>query len=238
MLGIEELLLIKESNNEGKIIYFSFYNHDFVFRLISPKEYAKIKMLTITEEEFEDAVCQITLLYPNPEEYDFSICPLGGVTKTMSKYIVEKSMIFDDVQAIAYYEVQKRNLNVFAEQCSLYVKAAFPEYPLDEIYNWDYEKLLSMTAKAEVVLKLKGSNMVLTYNEEEIGKEKPKPTAEELRKNGIDPMFYYANEFPAPNNHIDYPVILGTNWNRGDLIDKYKKQIRKRHNNKRKLSRV
>lgn len=223
MLTVYDLMLLKESIDNDKIIYIQYGIHEFVFKTISPKEYSQAKMLTTTKEELSDAICQIALIYP--KEYDFSQSPVAGLSDGMCEKIVEESLLFNDIGVIDKFEECKNKLNTFLSQCTLFIKAAFPEYKLEEIENWNYEKLMNMTAKAEFVLKIQGSEYEIQYNKEDLTNEAEEVTDKELVENGIDPMFYYSDKINLKKPFINYPIILGTSWNREDLIEDVRQQI-------------
>lgn len=224
MLSLYDVLLIKEGVNNDKIIYLQFRHHDFVFRLISPKEYAQCRQLTSNNDELHDAICQLTILYP--ENISFSMYPLCGVSDYAAEQIITRSMIFDDKKVLDKFEESKKKLTKFLPQCMLFVKAAFPEYKLEEIEDWSYEKLMDMTAKSEFILKLKGSEYTIEY--EDIDETKPTLTDNELRERGIDPMMYHSNDIILKKPLIDYPVILGSDWRNKELSDLVGQQILRR----------
>lgn len=224
MLTIYDLMLLKESINNEKIIYVQYGKHEYVFKSISPKEHTQAKFLTSTAEELSDAICQLALIYPN--EYDFSQSPVAGLSDSMSKRIISESLLDNDLGVINKFEESKKSLSSFLVQCSLFVKSAFPEYTLDEIEDWNYEKLMDMTAKAEFVLKIQGSQFEISYNKEELDNtNKEKIEDKKLYDNGIDPMFYYADTIKLRTPLISYPIILGASWDREDLVEDVRQQI-------------
>lgn len=223
MLTVYDIMLFKESIKNGKVIYAQFGKHDFVFKTISPKEYTQAKFLTTTKEELNDAICQLALIYP--PEYDFSQSKVAGISDYISERIIKESLIHNDIGVIETFERSKTKLSTFLMQCTLFVKAAFPEHSIEEIEDWSYEKLMDMTAKAEFVLKVKGSDVEIQYNKEEL-KEVPQDlTDKELVLDGIDPMFYYADKIELREPFITHPVIQGSSWDNGELIDNVRKQI-------------
>lgn len=230
MLNAYDLMLLKESNNGEKLIYIQFEKHDFVFRLISPKEYNQAKILTATKEELNDAICQLTLVYP--EEFSFVESPMSGYSDIMSEHILSVSLIDDDIGVIDVLEEEKMNQERFITQCILFIKAAFPEYALREIEDWPYEKMMSMTAKAEFIMKLRGCEYEIFYDKEEILNAPIEKTDKELVYNGIDPMFYHSDKIIMKKPFIDYPVIMGASWRDEEIINGVQQQIFRRQNNR------
>lgn len=236
MLDLYDIMLLKEQHGGDKLLYFQFGKHDYVFRLLSPKEYTQCKLLTSDSYELNDAICQLTLIYP--ENISFSEYSLGCISDEIAEVIIDKSMIFRDIDVLIKFEEEQENLNRFIPQCILLVKAAFNnEYTLDEIENWSYEKLMKMTAKAERILQLRGvidqdtgEKIRLNYeiNEDKINNPKEEMSFEDMIKKGIDPMFYHADKIVLKKPFIDTPVILGANWRNKELSDDVGRQILRR----------
>lgn len=233
MISTYDIMVLKEDMNHEKLIYLAISRKDFVFRLITVKEYTQAKMLTNTPEEFNDAICQIALIYP--EEYNFAESPIAGASDIASSHIIKHSKIFDLKGVVETLEGSRLKLNRFFDQSTLIVKSAFSEYTLEEIQDWNYEKLMDMVAKAEFVLKLRGNEVKLECEIEEETKEDRSKTDAELVRNGIDPMFYYADQIKLKSEQIDRPVILGNNWREEGLIKDVQQQIFKRRINQSKL---
>lgn len=226
MINTYDIMVLKEEMNYEKLIYFNISNKDFVLRLITLKEYTQAKMLTTTKEEFNDAICQIAIVYP--DNYNFSQSKIAGASDTMSDYIIEHSKIFDVSGVINSLDLSREKLNRFYDQCVLVIKAAFQEYALEEIQDWNYEKLVDMVAKAEYVLKLRGNEVKLECEVEELDIKTDTNSDNELISNGIDPMFYYSDQIELKKDFIDKPVILGNNWRDERLIESVRKQISRR----------
>lgn len=235
MISTYDIMVIKEDMNHEKLIYLAISRKDFVFRLITIKEYTQAKMLTSTPEEFNDAICQIALIHP--VDYNFATSPIAGASDVAAEHIIEQSKIFDSKGVLDSLENARAKINRFFDQCVLLIKAAFTEYTLDEIQDWNYEKLMDMVAKAEFVLKLQGNEVKIECEIEEIDqKESRRKSDAELVHNGIDPMFYYADQIKLKQDFIDRPVILGNNWREEGLIKDVQQQILRRQISKRKLS--
>ena len=237
MLSVFDLLLIKENNNNEKIIYFQYEKKEFVFRLINAKEYTQAKMLTSSVEEFDDAICQLALL--EPADYKFINSELGAFSDRMAQKIIELSCITDEKKVIEMLENSRKKLKLFIEQGFLFVKAAFPEYSFEEIKEWNYEKLMDMIAKAEFVLQLRNRNpeegeIKLQYDIEDFEKQKEDnkniPLLD-LVENGIDPMNYYSDQIELKKPLIDKPIIIGSDWNKEEVLNGVRQQILNRRHN-------
>lgn len=229
MISTYDIMVIKEEMNHEKLIYLAVSRKDFVFRLITVKEYTQVKMLTSTPEEFNDAICQIALIYP--EDYNFANSTIAGASDIAASYIIEQSKIFDLKGVTETLDASRLKLNRFFDQSLLIIKAAFSEYTLEEIQEWNYEKLMDMVAKAEFILKIRGNEVKLECEVEEETEEDRNKTDAELVRNGIDPMFYYADQIKLKSEQIDRPVILGNNWREEGLIRDVQQQILKRRIN-------
>lgn len=233
MLNLYDILLIKEQHNNDKLIYVQFGKHDYVFRLLSPKEYTQCKLLTGNDHELHDAICQLTILYPL--DLSFAENPIGCLSDEIAKDIIDKSLIFKDLDVLVKFEDEQKKLKRFIQECIAFVKAAFNEFSYEEIESWSYERLMEMTAKAERILQLRNGDMAgeiikLGYeiDESKINSQPEEPTAEELIKNGIDPMKYFAKKIILKKPLIEAPVILGSDWKNEELINNVGRQIHRR----------
>lgn len=231
MLEIFDLLYLKEQNKGEKILYMAFHDKEFVFKAITQKEYGEAKMLTSTDEEFEDVICQISVLYP--EDFAFAESQIAGMSTFFSKKIIEFSLIDDVIGVLEVYEEEKYKIELkLIEKCRLLIKAAFDEYTLDEMENWSYEKIMRKVAQAEYVLSLRGCpKHALEYDKEQIlNSSDEEASDEELIKNNIDPMLYYSNKFKPTDPLIDLPFGIGSDWNNEKVIAGVRKQIYRRSN--------
>ena len=216
MLKLHELMLLKEANNNDTVIHVAIAKREFVFKQISVRDYQNIKMLNLTQEEEDDAVCQCCLLYP--EDYDFSNTGIGGVSTMLSGRILELSYINNNDAVLGMYKVHRDKIDTsFFDYVSLFIKAAFPEFSLNEIEQWNIDRIIKTAAKADFVMMIKGAKYSLTKNEEQNESEE---TAEEikdissieLREHGIDPMYYFRDKLVKDNNIIDFPFLSGNDW--------------------------
>ena len=225
MISLQDALLVKEQYSNLRILYFKFKNLDFLFRPITPREYTQAKVLTQTKEEFNDLVCQICLLSPSSDDYDFNDCGYGCIADNIAEEIIAFSLIEDSIKLFDFFEYSRENTTKFISQCCLFIKAAFPEHSMEEIEGWDYYKIMDMTAKAEFILKIKGIEYKLEYNLDDLGATPEPLTENELLRNGIDPMFY--NNYNTSKEFIEYPVILGSDWRNEGKIRDVREQILK-----------
>lgn len=226
MLTLYDLMLLKEKYAYEEIIYIAYRNHDFVFRLLSPREYSQATMLSANKEELHDVICQLALIYP--ENYEFVQSAFAGFSTYMAQKILEISLIGESISIVEEYENQKEKLERFLPQCKLIVKAAFPEYSLDAIEEMSYKKLMELTAKGEFILKLQGSTIEgISYDKEEIYDNQFR-TIPDLINSGIDPMFYYADELKLKKDLIDYPLIMGSDWRNEEVMKGVRRQIYRR----------
>lgn len=236
-LNLYDILLIKEQNHNQKLIYINLGKHDYIFRLLSPKEYTQCKLLTSNKQELSDAICQLTLIYP--EDLSFATNPMGCIADGIADVIVDKSLIFRDVDVLIKFEEEQEKLKRFVPECISFIKAAFNEFSFEEIEGWSYEKLMEMTAKAERVLQIRAGDMnrqviKLGYeiDEEKLNAPPEKPKPEDLIKKGIDPMMYYAKDIILKKPLVDDPFILGSDWKNEELMKRVGQQIHRRPNPK------
>lgn len=240
MLSYYDLLYLKEAYSDDELIYVAFEGKEFVFRGLTREEYKQI--LTVIEDdfEFEDAVCQTTLVYP--DEYDFSNSYLPGLSAKVTPEIIKISYLNDMDSILNIYYTEKLLLSNFEEQCVTMVKAAFQEYSIEEIEKWNWKKLIRYTAKAENVLLLRGVQIATILQNmdkiKETVKEKEKETQKQLshkeigdnlRQNGIDPMEYFSYEFKDYTDNIEYPIIGTYHWKDEEMLSDIREQMERKH---------
>ena len=132
---------------------------------------------------------------------------------------------------------QIKEYNNLEIQCMDLIKAFIPEYTYEEMEEWTWEKLMYMTVRAEKVAALKGFDWHIQDQSEEYINEMNKISSdnkdfiEELQKNGIDPMYYFAEELQLTFKHkiLDFPLIGGTHWNDEVILNVIREQIRKKN---------
>lgn len=234
MIQLHELLYFKELHKGHKIIYVLFNNKEFVFKSLSRQDYQDIVLVSDNEKDLEDAICQCALIYPN--EYLFPKSTIAGLNEKCAKTIIEESDFLDINKVLDKYYIQKEKLNQFDEQCMAVVKSSFPEYSYEEIMEWTWEKLIQMTARAEKILQIKGVNIQLVNNLEQVDEEVKSHEDEfdkddfvkNLREKGIDPMKYFKDEIFIENQYIEYPIISGGDWKNEGVLDAIRTQMEKR----------
>ncbi|MCC0781734.1 hypothetical protein IR152_01015 [Clostridioides sp. ES-S-0108-01] len=204
MLLIEDIMNIKEKTGYKKLIHIKFGTHEYIFKLINLNTYIKANLVFDTYEEFNDFICQSALIYP--KEFVFSKSPIAGLTDEISKRIIHESHILDESSIIDYFEESRSKLNTFLEQSKLFVKAAFPEISLKEIRDWDYEKLMEMTAKSEYILKLRGVDVNLEYDKDYLNNKSNK---EYINSN---------NNIKSKDYHLDSNSLTNTRWDRPEKL--------------------
>lgn len=231
MLSIYDLTYLKEQYNGHKIIYALFDNKEFVFKSLTRKEYKDILNITASDDEFEDAICQIALIYP--EEYDFSQAPLAGISHNISPIILEQSNFTSLNDVLDIYEESKKQILTLDQNCMTVVKAAMPEYTFEEMEDWTWDKLMLMLARAEKILELTGNKIELINNQEKVENNAKKQNIDnkefidELIKNGIDPMVYFKNQLIHKNEFVEFPLIGGIHWRNEEVMDAIRRQMEK-----------
>lgn len=233
-IDISTLNYYKDLYNGHKIIYVRFLDTDFIFRTLTRKEYKYIIKSCSSQMDIEDTICNTCCVYP--DEYDFDTCGFAGLNEYVADIIQDLSG-FKNIQVILeeYRQVKEQtNLEV---QCMDLIKAFIPEYTYEEMEDWTWQKLMYMTARAEKIAELKGFDWHIQDQSEEYIEEMSKINSDnqefvkELQDNGIDPMYYFAEELQDSFKReiIDFPLIGGTHWNDEVVLDVIRKQIRKKN---------
>ena len=236
-MELYDILSVKEKCNDDKLIYVKFNSHEYVFRLISSYEYKECKMFVDDSFTFNDAICQLSVVYP--ENINFAQYEIAGLADYIAPIIIYKSMIFEDTKLTELLETSRKNNMTFIKECKLMIKAAFSELSLKEINNMSYVKIMEMTADAERILQLRGSKnsdgslikVEYEIDEEKVKEAKTGLTDKELWSKGIDPMLFNIDKLQLKIPLVDEPFIIGPKWNDEELNKRVGKQILKKHSN-------
>ena len=223
----------KDLYSGHKIIYVRFLDTDFIFRTLTRKEYRYLLQSNTSKEDLEDGICNVACIYP--EDYEFETCGFAGLNSYVADIIQDLSG-FRDIQVVLNdYRQAKENTNLEI-QCMDLIKAFIPEYTYEEMAEWTWEKLMTITARAERVAELKGFDWHIQDQTEEYMDEMNKISSDnqeflqELRNSGIDPMFYFAEELKQTFTHevVEFPMISGCHWDDEVILDAIRKQIKKK----------
>ncbi|MCC0657314.1 MULTISPECIES: hypothetical protein [unclassified Clostridioides] len=217
MLLIKDIINIKEKTGYKKLIHIKFSTHEYIFKLINLNIYIKAGIISDTYEEFNDFICQSALIYP--DKFVFSKSPIAGLADEISKRIVYESHILDESSIIDCFEESRSKLNSFLEQSKLFVKAAFPEISLKEIRDWDYEKLMEMTAKSEYILKLRGVDVNLEYDKDYPNNKSNKEYMNNQNDiNNLNKENLENNYIKSKNYRLDSNKFSNTRWDNPEKL--------------------
>lgn len=225
---------LKAQYEHYKILHVNFKNQDFLFRSLTPKEYEYIINTFTGKFEQEDAVCNLTCLYP--EGYEFSTCEIGVLPSVIAGYILKMSSLNNIEEIFDEYDSVKSVNNLYF-QCMDLIKAFIGDYSYEDMEDWTWQHLLEMTVKAERVAKLKGFEYFIQRTEQKQEDEKEEPiinsihdtrAVDNLLKNKVNPLIYYNqeiySEIRANSQMISQPFIIGIGWNNKELLDGFRVQ--------------
>lgn len=232
-VDITLLNYFKDLYSGHKIIYVRFLDTDFVFRTLTRKEYKYILQSCSDKLALEDAICNTGCIYP--EEYEFETSGFAGLNEYVAD-IIQKLSGFNDIQDVLKEYRQLKEVSNLEIQCMDLIKAFIPEYTYEEMEEWTWNKLMYMTVRAEKIAELKGFDWHIQDQTEEYMKNMSKINSDnqefikELQNNGIDPMYYFAEELEQTFKHkvLDFPLIGGTHWNEEVVLDVIRKQLKKK----------
>lgn len=236
-IDISTIQYFKDLYSGHKIIYVRFSNTDFVFRTLTRKEYKYIMARGMPIMDTEDAICNTTCIYP--EDYDFEVCGFAGLNEYIAQIIKEVSGFTSIETVLSEYRQAKSFTNLEIQLMDL-IKAFIPEYTYEEMEEWTWQRLTQVAARAEEVAKLKGFDWHIVDNADDYIQEynninsDNKEFIEELNENGIDPMFYFAEEMRQSfkKEVLDFPLIGGYRWSDEGVLDVIREQIRKANTGK------
>jgi hypothetical protein len=228
-----EAKILKNQYPLNKLLYINICDIDFVFRDITKEEYKEATIISKSKEEFEDIICQLSIIHP--KDFDFDDCGFAGIASTIANKIIDFSA-FTEKEMIKTYQLTKKKLETFEEQAKAMIKAAMPEYTYEEMNHWSNSKLIQEATRAEFILKdIKNYNIEWklpeTSNKENTTKESMNINIEEycdeLIKKGIDPIINLWESLKENKKEIARPLIGGFHWRNEAILSAIRNQIHK-----------
>lgn len=211
----------------------------YIWRLITPSEYEIIVKTSGHDLDLkEELICQYAVVFPPT---DFSKCK-AGVPIQLSKQILRESGFSASNKIKEHLAICRENVATrFQEQSVILIASAFPQYKLEEIEGWDMEKLIHMVARAEwKMTNIDGKEFIFdddssdeANNTDVDEKEQLKEIEQNIIERGGDPILTLYNDYyKEKKEYFSYPLIMGNNLDREDVLDEVRRQINKRLANK------
>jgi len=132
------------------VYIYQFENIVFIYRAIGRKEYTQLILQeNLSEPEKEELLCRTCCLYP--ENFDFENCDEAGIPTSLTQEIVKNSYLSKEnrEKVLQYHRSEMYDLD---NQINCIILAAFPNYSLEEIENWDVVTACKYYSRAEWIL--------------------------------------------------------------------------------------
>lgn len=215
-------LLIKQAKVEfGEVFLAEVEDQQFIFRLLTRKEYKEILQISDDKDMAEELICQLSVIHPSNLNFAKGE---AGLPSLLAPHIVNESGFGDMQKSHYYFDSYRMRMESFEMQAEAAIQAAFPQISEEDMQDWTVEKLMRTLAKAEWILKnVKGYPIEfrnqydeeLEEGEEEVPEEEP-PTMKEIgndiRQQGGDPMIELQEHIIRPRPYAEFPFIAGTNY--------------------------
>lgn len=229
--------VIIDAKKTYSAVYSTVINHEiFVWRLLTSSELEIINKTSVGDQMLkEELVCEAVVIYP---KHDFSIYK-AGVPTILSKFILEESGFNDNQKTKTLIKHSRAKVfGDFQEQAAIVIVSAFPQYRFEEIEAWDVEKLTKMIARAEWKLNVIDHKDFVFEDidedeeEQKSEKEKQKELETYIIEKGGDPILtLYNNVYKKEKPYLPELFIMGTNFDREDVIHVVKENIQQRLSN-------
>jgi hypothetical protein len=236
MLDSQQLFLLKEKNRGHKLIYIRFNNQDYVFRDMTPKEYKYITSIYSQDLQIEDAICDLTCVYPDDID-EFAYCGYAGLVSNAANAVIKYSGVNNPLYAMEIYKAMSE-IDSLEAQCMDMIKAFVKDYSYEEMEEWTYDKLMYMTIKAERIARLQGFTWHVQDTTDKFNDEFDKINIDndefnfDLLRSGHDPIMFYREsleQFQKEERTMavpEQPVISGNEWKNEELLNAIRAQIR------------
>lgn len=204
---------------------------DFVWRALTRKEHSDIVKFAMSEDDAHERICQVAVLWP---KLDYRKKVKAYIPSQLAPQILYESGFVDGNREVLLLDSFRQKMMSFDMQAEVIIKTAFPDITFEEMANWTKEKLMLRLAQAEwqltelrkVPLKLvRAGEPDPDHNPEEYDdegeiiegwyeEETEDPImqiAEDMRKQGIDPMLTLRDLIKKPKpSYVERPMIGGS----------------------------
>lgn len=128
----------------------------FIYKPLGRRDWCEIcENETLNPLEKEEVICSTCVVYP--EKYDFSQC-LAGIPTELANAIKRDSYLSKEevINMISYYRDDMATIN---NNITCIINEAFPNYDIEEIENWGWDRTAKYFSRAEWKLtNLRGLN--------------------------------------------------------------------------------
>ena len=148
--------ILEWKNQYGNIYYEKIGSHEYIFRLLTKKEYLSLYFIQFhISEKAEDILLEKCVLYPmnRPENYFDNL--LAGEVATLVEKILSLSGFASFENIKSDLDKEREKINLLDNQIVLMICKAFPHITPSDIDNFDYQTILHHITLAEALLDTK-----------------------------------------------------------------------------------
>ena len=145
-------LFEKFSDQYSQVFMESVDDQVFIFKALGRKDFKDlVESKEVNDCAKEEIVCELCTLYP--KNYDFENCEEAGLPTELCRIILDHSLLksSDQLQKAIHYFRDKLEESL-DEQITCVIHEAFPEFPVEDIANWDVVKTADYMTRAEYIL--------------------------------------------------------------------------------------
>ena len=148
------------------IYLISIGDSDFIYRLITNKEYLELRNRYENRFTLSEKICELCVL--DPEDYNWKEDELAGHVETLSTEILNNSgVVWNKDEIKEAMKQEEEELSSLTTLIMLTIKKSFPEYTLEEIESWNFKKQLKLYSYAKWLINVGGTDFDLEFQGEE-----------------------------------------------------------------------
>lgn len=142
-------LIMEFKKNHRNVYVYQVDNQVYIYRTLTRKEYREIlEDKRFNDFEKEEIICDTCLLYPSPDNMDWDAVDAGVPTELMKQ--IRKNSYLDGKHSrksiLDFYRSEMYDLD---NQIICIISEAFPQYDIEEIEDWDVDKMTKYLTRAE-----------------------------------------------------------------------------------------
>lgn len=151
----------------GEVHLTSINGIEFIFRLITFREYETLNHLFENEIDLDEQICSLCVLSPELESWGGEV--FGGYTSSLAAMVKEESLISPKQSGETIQDIIEKGSNQMASNFQLQLPAiiarVFPQYKIQELEDMSLKEQVDLYIKASWVLS-EIDNVQLGFDEE------------------------------------------------------------------------
>ena len=146
--NIDYISIIEQFKEQYRLVYWeTLYDTIYIYRPLGRKEYKDILMNEqLNDLDKEDEIVRTCLLFPS---FDLIENSEAGLITNLCQIIIKNSYMEDLNMSFKLINYYRQEMYELSNQINCIINEAFPSYDIEEIENWDVDRMAKYLSRAE-----------------------------------------------------------------------------------------